>query len=151
MKKLIFIIYTAVIVATGLCALVFKEHLNIGIASIYPIASILLMVFLGWVIHTGHISSSGRICIKKRDVSKSNVICGYVLYICAIAPIPLVFFFDVYVKLLSFFTFLVPSFIGLIIDVYFLVKEKRAIKVKRDARRQKLEEQKKREEMGRWK
>ena len=50
MKKITLIIYTAVIVATGLLALVFKQYVNVNIESLLPVFSIGGMLYVGYKI-----------------------------------------------------------------------------------------------------
>ena len=53
MKKLIIIIYTSVIVATGLCALFLYEQLNIIVDSLVPLGVFLFDFWIGYMLLSG--------------------------------------------------------------------------------------------------
>ena len=50
MKKIIFIVYTAVFAATGLCALAFREQVHIVIDSLIPVGVLLVHIILGMLL-----------------------------------------------------------------------------------------------------
>ena len=189
MKKIIFIIYTAVIVATGLCALVFNEKLNIVIDSLVPTGVFLFCFCIGCMLLSGHAYFwGGRIRTttyryrfvggdfkyskdkhrkgsfdpvnadseSKARRSIHNVILGYLFIIFAAVTIPLIFFFTLYVKwwvslAIFFVSFLSSTAVNAVVDILGWKRGRNAEHAKESAWQKELEEQKRREEMGKWK
>ena len=188
MKKIIFIIYAAVIAATAITALVFNEKLNIIIDSIVPAGVCLLYFCLGCLLLSGRAYFwGGRLRITctyrfaggdfkyskdKRGKGRfdsvnadsesaarrsiTNIISGYLFIISAAATIPLIFFFSLYVKwwaslAIFFVTFISSTAVSAVVDILGWKRTRNAQQAKEAAWQKELDEQKKREEMGRWK
>lgn len=190
MKKIIFIIYVSVIAVTAICAMIFKESLNIAIDSLVP-AGVCLMYFgLGYMLISGsayfwggkirlsymHRSrfSGGDFKYSKNSRGEgsfespnpdfhsaarnsiTNKIVGYIFLISSAATIPIVFFFTLYVKwwasiAIFFASFISALAVNAVVDITVLKKARNAELEKKAAWQRELEEQKKREEMGKWK
>ena len=179
MKKLTLIIYTAVIVANGLLAIVFKQYINIHVASLIPVFHIGVMLYEGYnfyvtksVYYEGRWHSyrddvdlkyskdkngDGKIKVykPKTQTSISNIISAYTLFIGASLNIPLIVFFNYKIKLWSIGVFLICTLLSLVLSWPFASKENKRLieadRVRSEQWKKELEEQKKREEMGRWK
>ena len=181
MKKLIFIIYTAVIVATGLCTLIFKEHLNIVIESLIPLGVTVYNIVFGLLMKNGAVYLSGGrfrsalnsdfkysknsrgegefevVDYHRRGAGKkARDVLGYVLILSGELSIPFIFFFSRTAKWgSSIFLILIPLMIGSVAAIIADVNETKAILEEQRAQEKQwekeLEEQKKREELGRWK
>ena len=190
MKKIIFIIYASVIAVTGICAMIFKESLNIAIDSLVP-AGVCLMYFgLGYMLISGSAyfwggkirlsymhrsrfsggdfkysknsrgegsfeSATSDFHIAARN-SITNKIVGYIFLISSAATIPIIFFFTLYVKwwasiAIFFASFISALAVNAVVDITVLKKARNAELEKKAAWQRELEEQKKREEMGKWK
>ena len=181
MKKLTLIIYTAVIVATGLCALIFKEHLNIVIESLIPLGVTVYNIVFGSLMKNGVVYLSGGrfrsalnsdfkysknsrgegefevVDYHRRGAGKkAKDLLGYILVFAGVLSIPFIFFFPITVKwgssiCLVLFPLMIGSVVAIIADVY----EKKALLEEQRAQekqwKKELEEQKKKEELGRWK
>ncbi len=180
MKKLTLIIYTAVIAATGLSALIFKEYLNIVIDSLIPLGVTVAQICIGLLIKNNIIYLRGGDLyrVKSSDFKyskndrgegefnvvnshrrgpgkKAQTILGYAFILAGALSIPIIFFFPITVKWYSLGLILVPMILGSVAAIPADLKEtKAAIEEQRALEEQwqkELEEQKKREEMGKWK
>ncbi len=180
MKKISFIIYASVIAATGLSALVFKEYLNIIIDSLIPLGVTVAQICIGLLIknnivylHGGDLYRvrNGDLKYSKNDRGegefnvvnsyrrgpgkKAQTILGYAFILAGALSIPIIFFFPITVKWGSIGLILVPMILGSVAAIPADIKEtKAAIEEQRALEEQwkkELEEQKRREEMGRWK
>ena len=184
MKKVIFIIYTAMIAIMGICALAFREQLNICIDSVIPAAVLAVHLILGvlllkdvllWGTSRFHVmlnvntnkdfkyvkdeNGEGRLeymddrraaCRKKERTAV-----GYTFLISGALAIPFIFFFPIAAKWVSIALFMIPTFIGSGVAMFFTFKELRddmkVMDKEYEKQKKELEEQKKLEEMGRWK
>lgn len=179
MKKITLIIYTAVIVATGLFALVFKQYVNINLESLMPLLTLATMLYAGyktyvtrsffyngkWHSYGDSIdfkyskSESGEgsfsVYKPKTQADMTNIIPAYAMFIGASLNIPLIVFFDYKIKLWCIGIMLISGIFGFLVSLPFDIKKtKKAVEDENQRREQwerELEEQKKREEMGRWK
>ena len=180
MKKLTLIIYTAVIAATGISALVFKDHLNIIIDSLIPLGVTVAQICIGLLIKNDIIYFRGTDLyrVKSNDFKyskndrgegefkmvnshrrgpgkKAQTILGHAFILAGALSIPIIFFFPITVKWYSIGLVLVPVIFGSAAAIPADLKETRAAieeqRAKEDQWKRELEEQKKREEMGRWK
>ena len=186
MKKIVFIIYSAIIAATLLCALFLKQYLNVVIDSLVPTLAFGYMLCVGCLLHGGSAyMSGGRFYMNYRrglgnakyykddrgkgsfDVDESSIardrgerktslIVGYLYLIMAALTMPLIFFFSLYVKWwASLGIFLGVYILSVVINAAVDITEARIVlkerRRKNEALQKELEEQKKREELGRWK
>lgn len=180
MKKIIVIIYTVSVAVTALCALVFRPHINIILDSLAPVAVTLFCVIMGLLIKSDIICfRGGRFRYTKSSVgfkySKNKYgegeftktvfrnapdrrvqnVFGYAYIITGALPVPAVFFFPMTVKWGSIGLVLIPLIIGTTMAFVSDMKETKAAleeqMAKEDQWRKELEEQKRREEMGKWK
>jgi len=89
------------------------------------------------------------------QTSLSNIISSYTVFIGAALNIPLIVFGGLNTKLWSFGIFLLVLILGVILSFPFEYKENKkqieADEARKEQWKKELEEQKKREEMGRWK
>jgi len=179
-KKIIILLYTVSVAATALCALIFRSHINIILDSLAPAAVILFCVIMGLLIKSDIICfRGGRFRYTKSEVgfkySKNKYgegeftktvlrnapdirvqnVFGYSYIIAGAIPIPAVFFFPITVKWGSIGLILIPLLIGTAMAFVLDMKETKAAieeqRAKEDQWRKELEEQKRREEMGKWK
>ena len=179
-KKIIILIYTISVAATALCALIFRSHINITPDSIAPVAVTLFCVIMGLLIKSDILCfRGGRFRYTKSEVGfkysknkygegeftktvfrnapdrrvQSVFGCAYI--ITGALPIPAVFFFSMTVKWGSIGLILIPLIIGTTLAFVSDMKETKAAleeqMAKEDQWRKELEEQKRREEMGKWK
>lgn len=180
MKKITFLIYTFVIATTGICALIFKARLNIVIDSLIPVGAIIVQFICGLLIKCDIYYSHGGRLFRLDDTDfkyrknergegkfvesaparpapskKTKDIMGYSLMLCAVFYIPFIFFFPIIAKWSSPAIFFVSSILGALLNIPHEIKKFKAEledeKIRSEARRRELEEQKKREELGRWK
>lgn len=179
MKRITFIIYVAVISATLICAFAFKQYVNIHLESLIPLSNIGVMLYAGyqmsvsknvyykgkWRTYGNDVdfkyskdkNGKGRFEVFKPQVqtSLSNVISSYTVFIGASLNIPLIVFGGLYTKLWSFGIFLIVLILGAVLSFPFEYKENKkqieADEARKEQWERELEEQKKREEMGRWK
>lgn len=179
MKKITLIIHTAVIVATGLLALVFKQYVNVNIESLLPVFSIGGMLYVGYKIlvsksvyrngkwysygddvdfkYSKNKNGEGSFSVYKPQVQNdpTNIIPAYTMFIGSSLNIPLIVFFDYKIKLWSIGIMLICAVLGMLLALPFDIKKtKKAVEDENQRREQwerELEEQKKREEMGKWK
>lgn len=130
----------------------FRDRINLTELSIAPIALILLTLFQALYFHQHR---------KKREFNSNNdsdlteeeweTLIVYVRnaeLICLPLYLPFVFFFSSWVKLLSFLLFTVSFIAG---PVYYRIKHKTALNERYAKEDRELEEQKKRESLGKWK
>lgn len=180
MKKIIIIIYAVVAVATGLCALVLKDYLNITVFSLFPVGVMLVHIILGLLAKNNVIHfRRGRFYVfsvddfkysknshgkgefqsvesNRRDTDKKtqNII-GYGFIIVGALALPFIFFFPIEAKCGCIGLLLIPVIVGRVVDVYATAMKKKAdiamAKARSEQHQRELEEQKKREEMGYWK
>lgn len=180
MKKVIFIIYTAMIAITGICALAFREQLNICIDSVIPVAVLAIHLALGALLLKGvlywgggkaHVAFNTSIkYVRDKDgegklayVDSRKAACrvkertavGYTFLISGALAIPFIFFFPITAKWASIALFMISTFIGSGVAMFFTFKEMRddmkVMDKEYEKQKKELEEQKKREEMGQWK
>ena len=180
MKKITFITYLSVIAITAICAMIFKERLNIVIDSLIPVGAMIVQFICGLLIKCDvYYSLGGRLYrvndtdfkyrknergegqfvesapVRHAPSKKTQDIMGYSLMLCAAFYIPFVFFFPIIAKWSSPAIFFVSSIVGALLNIPRSIKEFKAEiedeKIRSEARRRELEEQKKREELGRWK
>ena len=179
MKKITFLIYTFVIATTGICAMIFKQHLVIGLESLIPVAVMAYMLFIGYQSYKNRVyfrhgrwhSYSDSFDFKYSKNSKGegkfqiidsregpnvfNLILGYTMFIGAALNIPLIIFGSFIIKTFSVAIILVALGVGIVASLPIEIKEtkqaKEAEKAKYEQWKRELEEQKKREELGRWK
>ena len=179
MKKITFLIYTFIIATTGIFALIFKQHLVIGLESLIPIAIMAYMLFIGYSSykhrtyfrHGRWHSYSDSFDFKYSKNSKGegkfqiidsregpnvvNLILGYTMFIGAALNIPLIIFGSYIIKAFSVAIILVALGVGIVASLPIEIKEtkqaKEAEKAKYEQWKRELEEQKKREELGKWK
>ena len=180
MKKIIFIVYTAVFAATGLCALAFREQVHIVIDSLIPVGVLLVHIILGMLLvkeiayfYGGKIRMLSDVDFKyKKDPSgegnleivnsyrkargkKERLAVGYAYLLCGALAIPFIFFFKIGAKWASIGLLLFSAFLGSAIAIVFHFIETRAeMKAMNEVYKQQqkeLEDQKKREELGKWK
>ena len=190
MKKITFIIYALVISVTAICAMIFKESLNIAIDSLVPTGVCLMYFCLGYMLISGSAYFWGgkirlsymhrsRFPIGDFKYSKNsrgegsfesptsdfhsaarnsitNKIVGCIFLISAASAIPLIFFFSLNTKFCAsiaifFATFISALAVNAVVDITMLKKARNAESEKKAAWQRELEEQKKREEMGKWK
>jgi hypothetical protein len=180
MKKITFLIYTFVIAITGIFALTFKERLNIVIDSLIPVGVMIIQFICGLLIKCDIYYSHGGRLFRLDDTDfkyrknergegkfvesaparpapskKTKDIIGYSLMLCAAFYIPFIFFFSVGAKWCSPNIFVVASLVAGLLNILHVIKEFKAEledeRIRSEARRRELEEQKKREELGRWK
>ena len=179
MKKIIFIIYAAVIALTTLMAFCFKQYVFIGAESLIPVIIMASMLFLGYTSYKGKLyyrggrwrSYSDSFDFKYRKNSEgegefqiidsgglpdmTSKILGYTAFIGASLNIPLIIFFSFKVKLFSVGVMLGTYIVGCLIATPFEIMQRKRLKDADAARREQwqkeLEEQKRREELGRWK
>lgn len=180
MKKITFIIYASVIAITAICAMIFKERLNIVIDSFIPVGAIIVQFISGLLIKCDiYYSRGGRLYrvndtdfkyrknergegqfvesapVRHAPSKKTQDIMGYSLMLCAVFYIPFIFFFSVGAKWCSPAIFLVTSIVGGLLNIPHEIKEfkaeREAERIRSEALRRELEEQKKREELGRLK
>ena len=89
------------------------------------------------------------------QTSLSNVISSYTVFIGASLNIPLIVFGGLYTKLWSFGIFLIVLILSVVLSFPFEYKENKkqieADEARKEQWQKELEEQKKREEMGKWK
>ena len=180
MKKITFLIYTFVIATTGICALIFKERLNIVIDSLIPVGVMIIQFICGLLIKCDIYYSHGGRLFRLDDTDfkyrknergegkfvesaparpapskKTKDIMGYSLMLCAVFYIPFIFFFPIIAKWSSPAIFFVSSILGALLNIPHVIKKFKAEledeRIRSEARRRELEEQKKREELGKWK
>ena len=179
MKKIILIIYAAVIGITALTALCFKKYVVIGAESLIPVIIMASMLFLGYTSYKGRLYYRGgrwrtysdsfdfryrknskgegefQIVDSGRAPDMTNKILGYTAAIGASFNIPLIIFFSFKIKLICVGVMLGTYIVGVLIATPFEIMERKRLKDADEARRaqwqKELEEQKKREEMGKWK
>ena len=179
MKRITFIIYTTVVAATGLFALVFKQYVNINLESLSPLLTLATMLYAGyktyvtrsffyngkWHSYGDSIdfkyskSESGEgsfsVYKPKAQADMTNIIPAYAMFIGASLNIPLIVFFDYKIKLWCIGIMLISGILGFLISLPFDIKKtKEAIKndeARSEQWQKELEEQKRREEMGKWK
>ena len=180
MKKITFLIYTFVIATTGICAMIFKERLNIVIDSLIPVGVMIIQFICGLLIKCDIYYSHGGRLFRLDDTDfkyrknehgegkfvesaparpapskKTKDIMGYSLMLCAVFYIPFIFFFPIIAKWSSPAIFFVSSILGALLNIPHEIKkfkdELEDERIRSEARRRELEEQKKREELGRWK
>jgi len=179
MKKITFIIYASVIAITAIFALIFKQYVNVHIESIFPIIIIVSMLCAGRKMHVAKSyyykgewhSYSDSIDFKyskndkgegkfnvykpKAQPEMSNIILAYTMYIGASLNVPLIVFFNYEIKYLSFGIMLICSVVGVVFAWPFAIKEGKkqieADEARSEQWKRELEEQKKREELGKWK
>ena len=180
MKKITFIIYASVIAITAICAMIFKERLNIVIDSLIPVGAIIVQFICGLLIksdiyyfHGGRLYRVNNTDFKYRKnergegqfvestpvrhapSKKTQNVMGYSLMLCAVFYIPFIFFFPIIAKWSSPAIFFVSSILGALLNIPRNIKEFKAEledeRIRSEARRRELEEQKKREELGKWK
>ena len=179
MKRITFIIYTAVVAATGLFALVFKQYVNVNVESLLPLFTIATMLYAGyktyvtrnffykgrWYSYGDSIdfkysknkSGEGSFSVykPKAQADLTNIIPAYSMFIGASLNIPLIVFFDYKIKLWCIGIMLICGTLGFLISLPFDIKKTKEALENDEARSQQwkkeLEEQKKREELGRWK
>ncbi|MBR4031397.1 MAG: hypothetical protein IKJ07_01535 [Clostridia bacterium] len=180
MKKITFITYLSVISITAICAMIFKERLNIVIDSLIPVGAIIVQFICGLLIKCDIYYSHGGRLFRLDDTDfkysknergegkfvesaparpapskKTKDIMGYSLMLCAAFYIPFIFFFSVGAKWCSLTIFVVASIVGGLLNILHVIKKFKAEiedeRIRSEARRRELEEQKKREELGKWK
>ena len=180
MKKITFLIYTFVIATTGICAMIFKERLNIVIDSLIPVGVMIIQFICGLLMKCDIYYSHGGRRFRLDDTDfkyrknergegkfvesaparpapskKTKDIIGYSLMLCAAFYIPFIFFFSVGAKWCSPNIFVVASLVAGLLNILSIIKEFKTEledeRIRSEARRRELEEQKKREELGKWK
>ena len=180
MKKIIFIIYAAVIAVTAICAMMFKEYRNIVIDSLIPTGAIIVQFIFGLLIKCDIYYYRGGRLHRMKDTDfkyrknergegefvesapyrpapseKTRDIMGYSFMLCAVFYIPFIFFFPIGAKWCSPAIFLVSVIVGGLLNIPHEIKEfkaeREAERIRSAALRRELEEQKRREEMGQWK
>ena len=181
MKKLTLIVYTVMIVATGLFALTFRQYINVHIESLLPVNILCGMIYVSYSMYNtksyysrkrGRMvhytegfdfhyakdkngEGSFNIQTNQKAPRKSNVISAYIEIWGASLNIPLIFLFDYKIKMLSVAVAIVTTLAATIVTLPSDIKESREAEKEDKARREQwemeLEEQKKREEMGKWK
>ena len=173
-------IYAAVAVITGMCALMLKEQLNIVVDSLIPAAVCLVHVILGILLikeiayfYGGKVRLLSNVDFKyKKDTrgegklevvdsyktahsGKERMAVGYTFLISGAFAIPFIFFFPIATKWASIALFLIPTIIGSAIAIFLNIKElhddMKMMDKEYEKQKKELEEQKKREELGRWK
>ena len=179
MKKITFIIYASVIALTGLCALAFSKYLSVNIYSLLPVGIIVYMIYMGFEAFTSRMyykngrwrtrsvgfdfkyskSANGEgnfeVYNPIKSAGLSNKLMAYSLFLGASLNIPLIFFFDYKIKLFSIGILIVSGLVGGLLALPHDLKAQREIeeaeKAKHEQWERELEEQKKREELGKWK
>ena len=181
MKKTTFIIYASVSVATLIFALAFRQYVNVHIESLAPAFNIVGMLYISyttynqkryysrangrWISYTDGFDfyysknkkgeGDFQVQTHQKTPQKSNVISAYVIIWGASLNIPLIFLFNYKTKLLCFAVMIVTVLISAIITMPADIKETKEVEAEEKAKserwKKELEEQKKREEMGRWK
>lgn len=180
MKKVIFSVYAIAAVITCACAFIFEDQLNICIDSLIPMAVLVIHIVLGVLLikdviyfYGGKVrmlhnvdfkyrkdeSGEGKIEVvdayKTAHSSKERFAVGYTFLLCGAVAIPFVFFFTVGAKWASIALLLIPTTIGSAIAIFLNFKELhddvKMLGEENERHKKELEEQKKREELGRWK
>ena len=180
MKKITFITYLSVIAITAICAMIFKERLNIVIDSLIPVG-VMIIQFIGGLLikcdiyysHGGKVRLLGNIDFKyqkdergdgKLEVvdsyrgavsSRDRLAVGYSFIFGGALSIPFIFFFSVGAKWASTGLLVISSIIGGAAAIFLNFKamhdDMKKISDKYEKQKKELEEQKKREELGKWK
>jgi len=179
MKRITFIIYAVVISATVIGAFAFKQYVNIHLESLIPLSNIGVMLYAGYQMsvskniyykgkwrtygddvdfkYSKDKNGKGHFEVFKPQVqtSLSNIISSYTVFIGAALNIPLIVFGGLNTKLWSFGIFLLVLILSAALSFPFEYKENKkqieADEARKEQWKKELEEQKKREEMGRWK
>ena len=180
MKKITFIIYASVIAITAIFALIFKQYVNVHIESLIPAYVFVGMLYAGYsayrsksffrhgrwhtYTHTFDFKYSkdkkgeGEFEIVKPSTppDKISLICTYSMIWGAAFLIPFIVFFKYEIKMYSsLVVILITALINIFVSLPLVIKEtkqaKEAEKAKYEQWEKELEEQKKREELGKWK
>ena len=173
-------VYAAVSVITGMCALMLKEQVNICIDSLISMAILVIHIALGVLLikdviyfYGGKVRMLHNVDFKyKKDErgdgkleivdhyraahsSKERIAVGYTFLLCGAIAIPFIFFFPITAKWASLALFMIPTAIGSAIAIFLNFKElhddMKMMDKEYEKQKKELEEQKKREELGRWK
>lgn len=160
--------------------MIFKERLNIVIDSLIPVGVMIIQFICGLLMKCDiYYSHDGRrfrlddtdFKYRKNErgegkfvesaparpapSKKTKDIIGYSLMLCAVFYIPFIFFFPIIAKWSSPAIFFVSSILGALLNIPHEIKEFKAEledeRIRSEERRRELEEQKKREELGKWK
>ena len=161
------IYYAAVIVAGIIAARVFSGHLNITFYSVMPVFYVAVPVIMFCSEDSPFYSSRRERNIApiyedgvKRWVSYDpETVMDRIISLVVWGPVPLclpfVLFFSNKVKMLSFLGLLAPFLllcaVALVMLIWGACNAPREIKSQKHAEQKELEEQKRREEMGKWK
>ena len=179
MKKTIYIILAAVISATGLFALAFPKYISLNITSLIPVGVIAYSVYQGFNAlrvkayfkngrlryHSGGLDfkysknekgeGNFEMTESRRIFNSSNKIMAYAFFIGAALNVPFILLFEYKIKLAGIFIMLSAPIIGGLISLPYDIKTYKnlasAEKSKQEQQDKELEEQKKKEEMGKWK
>ena len=173
-------VYAAVSVITGMCALMLKEQVNICIDSLIPMAILVIHIALGVLLikdviyfYGGKVRMLHNVDFKyKKDErgegkievvdayktahsSKERIAVGYTFLLCGAIAIPFIFFFSITAKWASLALFMIPTAIGSAIAIFLNFKElhddMKMMDGEYEKQKKELEDQRKREELGRWK
>ena len=179
MKKIAFIIYAAVIAATLFLASAFRDSVNTSIFSVVPSVVSVIMAVLGHCAEIGRIDRSGDVRLsrfanmdfkysksksgegsfemieRKYPTGRFNKLYAGIYYVGGLIPIPFIFFLSTTAKIGTIAVFLLAEFICtcIALPVNIIDRKRRAeqeILRQRELDRE-LEEQRRREQMGKWK
>lgn len=147
-----FIYYILTMSLNAISVILFYNHINITLLSIVPVALFLLMIFEGVVLRTEKIENGFKTAFCSNfNTEEENLILIYSsnsLFTLSPFLIPFVLFFPSLVKLISLLVFVMGFALGAVV---FRIKNKNKIIERYEAEREELNQQKKNEELGKWK
>ena len=180
MKKIIFAVYAMVTAITCVCAFIFEDQLNIVVDSLIPLGVMVVHVALGILLlkeiayfYGGKVRMLSNVDFKyKKDErgdgklevvdhyraahnGKERIAVGYTFLISGAFAIPFMVFFPIATKWASIALFFIPTFIGSGIAIFLNFKglrdDMKMMGDEYEKQKKELEDQRKREELGRWK
>ena len=179
MKKVIIMLYFAFLAATILCCNLLAEYVIVSIFSVVPAILSVIMLIFGLFAQTYGIGRGGKLRLSKfsrldfkysktndgkgefdviktrESVNKYDKLYAYIYYICGLIPIPFVFFFSTFAKLSMIALFLVVestvALISIVISFYELKRQSEIDLQRQRELDRELEDQRRREQMGKWK
>ncbi|MBE6547681.1 MAG: hypothetical protein E7667_02220 [Ruminococcaceae bacterium] len=147
------IYYVVAIAVNAVCVIAFREHININLESVIPVAMIILSIFEIRFFSNGENFQKNTMYTSQNSLNDNEkekmYLCMKRAFLVAIPLfVPFFFFFSKWIKILSVFIMFFTLIGG---GLYFRIKHGSKVEHRWQDESNELKEQQKKEEMGKFK